>query len=509
MILPIRISIVAALAVAAGCAGTSPRSGSSVPGKVNETGVDALYARLEADGRRYEAGLAAARDGETERARTETLAALDDLRAASALCSRTPGCERDRFDSTFDRLLRLHVDGLVDAEPIADGGSVGDAPGEPVPGPGESSPVVAALPELERSITLLKGRELAEVIAVNSTVKAAIEQWLTQYRPNLVAAYVNYQYMRYRMWPEYHKAGLPEAVLFGIMAKESGGKVHAVSRSGASGPLQFMYATGLRFGMTTVDGFDQRFDPGLSARANAAYINEQLAALNNNLELVLAAYNGGEGRMRRLAGGSPSASFWDPKLYATLPVETRDYVPMVLAAAWLFLHPDRYNLEFPRIDGRPGEIVLKHPASINELTVCLGQSGGAPEGWFRTLRNLNPRFDPQQRQPPGTRLEVPVQLEAVYAASCETGPWRTLAGELRDAAVPARAVAAAARETARATARTQQRNYTVRKGDTLAAIARRTGCGTPGDIARANGIRPPHYAIRAGQTLQLPGCSSR
>ena len=46
-----------------------------------------------------------------------------------------------------------------------------------------------------------------------------------------------------------------------MLAKESGGKVHAVSRSGASGPLQFMYATGSRFGLGTVDGFDQRFDP--------------------------------------------------------------------------------------------------------------------------------------------------------------------------------------------------------------------------------------------------------
>ncbi len=505
MIQPIRLSMIAAaVALAAGCAGTPSRTGSSVPGKVNEPGVDALYARLEADARRYETGLSAARNGEVERARVDTLAALDDLRAASAQCSRTPGCERDRFDSTFDRLLRLHVDGLVDAEPIADGST----PGEPTEEAGESSPVVAALPELERSITLLKGRELAEVIAVNSTVKAAIEQWLTQYRPNLVATYVNYQFMRYRMWPEYHKAGLPEAVLFGIMAKESGGKVHAVSRSGASGPLQFMYATGLRFGMTTVDGFDQRFDPGLSARANAAYINEQLAALNNNLELVLAAYNGGEGRMRRLAGGRADASFWDPKLYATLPTETRDYVPMVLAAAWLFLHPERYNLTFPQIDGRPGRIVLAQPTSINELTVCFGQVGGATDGWFRTLRNLNPRYDPQQRQPAGTRLEVPAQLEAAYAESCAGGRWRTLAGDLRDAAVPARAMASAARDTSRDSA-PRQRAYTVRKGDTLAAIARRTGCGTPVDIARANGIRAPHYAIKPGQTLQLTGCSSR
>jgi len=120
------------------------------------------------------------------------------------------------------------------------------------------------------------------------------------------------------MWPEYEKAGLPEALLFGMLAKESGGKVHAVSRSGASGPLQFMYATGLRFGLGTVDGFDQRFDPKLSARANAAYVNEQLAIFNNQLELVIGAYNGGEGAMQRRAGrGENAQSFWSPDVYAS------------------------------------------------------------------------------------------------------------------------------------------------------------------------------------------------
>jgi membrane-bound lytic murein transglycosylase D len=176
---------------------------------------------------------------------------------------------------------------------------------------------------------------LSDLIALNDPVKVALEQWLTQLRPNLMLAYENYQYLRYRMWPEYQKAGLPEALLFGMLAKESGGKVHAVSRSGASGPLQFMYATGVRFGLGTVNGFDQRFDPQLSARANAAYLNEQLAVFNDNLELVLGAYNGGEGAMQRVANRNPEAGFWDPRIYFDLSPETRDYVPMVLAAAWL------------------------------------------------------------------------------------------------------------------------------------------------------------------------------
>ncbi len=161
-------------------------------------------------------------------------------------------------------------------------------------------------------MTLLHGQKLSELIAMNGPVKAALEMWLTQWRPQLMDAWVNYQYLRYQMWPAYEKADLPEAVLFGIMAKESGGKVHAVSRSGAAGPLQFMYATGMRFGLTSDDGFDLRFDPAASARANAEYINEQLRIFNNNLELTLGAYNGGEGRMRRTVGDDHVGEFLRP-----------------------------------------------------------------------------------------------------------------------------------------------------------------------------------------------------
>lgn len=496
-------ALVATLTACAG-AGTKPSQGRTA-GKVDEDAVNALYAQLDADARRYEAALQLGRGGEGVRARDEVKASLDDLQGAAARCDALAGCDANRFLSTYDRLLRLGVDYVAD-EAGEDAVAAGtDAPGDTA---GEDSPLVASLPALERTITLLKGRELAEIMTLNDPVKAGLEQWLTQYRPNLMAAYVQYQFMRYRMWPEYHRAGLPEALLFGMLAKESGGRVHAVSRAGASGPLQFMYATGQRFGLGSVDGFDTRFDPGLSARANAAYINEQLAIFNGNLELVVAAYNGGEGRMQRLAGRGGATSFWDPKVYGELPSETRDYVPMVLAAAWLFLHPERYRLQFPKVDGRAGNLVLKQPATLAELTVCLGNEG-VQDGWFRVLRNLNPALDPQTKLAVGTRLEVPAQLEAVYASSCTGGRWATLAGELSSATATTSAAKPAAARAARSGPSTTTRSYTVRKGDNLGAIARRSGCAKVEDLAKANGIRGPHYPIRVGQVIRLTGCSAR
>ncbi len=494
------LSIVALALSLGACAGT-PQHGNSLLGtaKPGDSSTGALYQRLDQDSKRYLDGLDLARNGQTAQAQTEMKAALDDLRAAATRCGEIHDCDQQRFVAVFDHLLRQGIGGQA-----AEGDTDGATP-EADAQSGETSPV-AALPQLGRTVTLLKGRELGDIIALNGPVKVALEEWLTQYRPNLISAYENYQYMRSRMWPEYDKAGLPEALLFGMLAKESGGKVHAVSRSGASGPLQFMYATGLRFGLGTVNGFDQRFDPQLAARANAAYINEQLAIFNNNLELVIGAYNGGEGAMQRRAGrGANALSFWSPEVYYGVSQETREYVPMVLAAAWLFMHPERYNLQWPKIPGRPGSITLKNAASIAELTVCFGQDGNVHDGWFRTLRNLNPQLDPQQQQPVGAKLAVPLRLEKVYQRDCAAGRWQKLAADLHAAVIPSpppSVAKAAPTPPQRAVVKT----YVVRKGDTLSSIARKNGGCNVQAIGAANGLRAPHYSLKLGQALKLTGC---
>ncbi|HEX5307439.1 MAG TPA: transglycosylase SLT domain-containing protein [Dyella sp.] len=478
----------AVLTLLAGCA--------SAPGKAPvSSSLNALYGQLDAASKGYEHALQQAREGDDEASQKTLVASLDQLKKASAQCDSTPGCEPQRFYAVFDRLLRLK-----------DGSAIGD---EGLQTAGESAspegPAVgaASLPQAQRSVTLLHGQKLSELIAMNGPVKAALEMWLTQWRPNLMDAWVNYQYLRFEMWPQYQKADLPEAVLFGILAKESGGKVHAVSRSGAAGPLQFMYATGVRFGLNSDSGFDTRFDPAESARANAEYLNEQLRVFNDNLELTLGAYNGGEGRMRRIAGDRPGVSFYDPSVYNELSQETRDYVPSVLAAAWLFLHPQSYNLRFPKVDGRPGQVTLKRAASLSELTVCLGNAGDMPEGWFRTLRNLNPRLDPESQQPVGTTLHLPKALEAAYASRCVDGPWPILAADLHNAVVPRPSEAAPAPRRA-ATSSKGNRRYRVRRGDTLISIVHRLHCSSVREVAEANQL--DRHQIRAGQVLTVPDC---
>ncbi|OOG47103.1 transglycosylase SLT domain-containing protein [Rhodanobacter sp. C01] len=457
--------------------------------------VNALYAELDQASKGYEVALQQSHAGDAEASQLTLTRSLDQLKEASARCGNTPGCDPQRFFSVFDRLLRLKDGDFGDGTDL----NSDVDPSQAALAAGKTG--AASLPAAQRSVTLLHGQKLSELIAMNGPVKAALEMWLTQWRPQLMDAYVNYQYLRYQMWPQYQKADLPEALLFGIMAKESGGKVHAVSRSGAAGPLQFMYATGMRFGLGMDNGFDTRFDPQASARANAEYLNEQLQIFNNNLELTIGAYNGGEGRMRRLVGDDTSVSFYDPRIYNQLSQETRDYVPAVLAAAWLFLHPDSYNLRFPRVDGVPGSITLQRPTSLSELTVCLGSADGMSDGWFRTLRNLNPRLDPQVTQPAGVQLQLPKPLEKAYASRCVDGPWPILAHDLHSAVVP---VVDAPPSPPPAPVVRRDRSYKVRRGDTLVSIVRNLHCSSVQEVAEMNGLKHHHIAI--GQVLKLPVC---
>ncbi len=476
--------------------------------------VDALYVRLEADTARYNAGLDSIARGDGDGGRKATAAASTDLLDASSKCQVTASCDSARFIAAYDALLTRQASELNnDGEGFAEVEDKNSASGVARDG---ISPVIKNLPAASRPVAMLKGRDMREIITLNEPMKAALTEWLTSNRAQLIDAWENYQYMRQLMWPEYERAGLPEALLFGIMAQESGGKVHAVSRSGAAGLLQFMPATGAAYGLGLSNGFDTRYDPTLSTRANVQYFNARFAELGNNLELSVAAYNGGEGRVARLYNNTGGKGFWDPQVYSQLPPETRDYVPRVLAAAWLFLNAREYGLQFPRVNaGEPQQLNLARATSLNELTICLGNNG-VRDGWFRALRNLNARYEPHDVIAAGTVLRVPPYVMHLYRPNCVDNNTRAqLAADLAAArkpmvvAPPPPQVRVAVEEEPRPRGHDKGKagSYTVGHGDTLEEVADRKDCDTH-ELARANGIRAP-YRLRKGQKIKLVGCSRR
>ena len=147
-------------------------------------------------------------------------------------------------------------------------------------------------------------------------------------------------------------------------------------------------------------------------------MNEHLRKFHNSLEKTLAAYNGGENRMLGLQK-NPGKSVWDKNIFYALPKETREYVPKVLAAAaWLFMHPEQYRVEFTKVNNTLTDLAITKHTSLSELTLCLGQKG-ASDGWFRTLRNLNPTIRPEDVIEPGNMLLVPEEMKPIYQTQCD------------------------------------------------------------------------------------------
>ena len=476
----------------------------------DQAGVDALTQRMEAAEKRYREALV--KIGNNDPSGTaEGNAALEDMEDVISACLRQKGCSVPTMLATYKRLLKLNADAEAEAA---------DAPSDE-DGDDHASVLAADVPEAARAAQLLADdHRFDRMVQYNPAVQAGIRRWLTDMRPALIDSYENYQYMRHLMWPQYERAGLPEALLFGIMAKESNGKVHVSSRAGAAGPMQFMYATGRRFGLgPDATGFDTRFDPRAAAEASAAYLNERMGELNRSIELALAAYNGGEGRALRVYQGGGGRGFWDADIYSQFPPETRDYVPMVVAAAWLFLHPKEYGITFPKVDAKPAPLKLARAASIYELTICLG-NGGTREGFMRALRNLNPRYEADSWLPAGTTINATTKIAGLYNRYCTQGARADLAHQLV-VSDPASAIVRSGPEIAlasggtavvaspapeKAPAKPAPRDHRVRGGETLTAIAQRFQCDLK-DLAKANGIKAPRYSIRPGQKLSLVGCS--
>ncbi|MFC0679169.1 transglycosylase SLT domain-containing protein [Lysobacter korlensis] len=489
----------------------------------DQAAVDALNQRMQAAEARYREALVDAANAGPD-ARKAADAALEDMEDAITACGKQRGCSMQNMLASFKRLLKANSDAPRTDEDI-DTTLV------------DETPESGSVPDSAAAAALLTpdGERFKQMVQYNPAVQAGIRRWLTDMRVTLIQSHENYQHMQHLMSPAFKRSGLPEALLFGIMAKESNGKVHVGSRAGAVGPLQFMPATGKRFGLgPDGTGFDTRYDPQAAANAAAAYLNERFRELDSNIEMSLAAYNGGEGRARRVYRESGGRSFWDADVYNQFPAETKDYVPMVIAAAWLYLHPKEYGLTFPKVDTRPATIRLARSASIYELTICLG-NGGTRDGYMRVLRNLNPRFEADQMIPAGTSMNVTTKMVGLYNRWCTQGQRADLARTLvtsdpntaivrRGAAVPVPPIApppkveapapdakpeptASATRPARDKKPAAPREYKVQPGETLTSIASKFECKI-GALADANKVPAPRYMIRPGQRLKLDGCGS-
>jgi membrane-bound lytic murein transglycosylase D len=142
---------------------------------------------------------------------------------------------------------------------------------------------------------------------------------------------------------EFREQGLPLDLAY-IPLVESAFKNTARSRVKAMGMWQFMSYTGREHGLTLNWYVDERQDPEKATKAAAQYLKTLGKMFDGDWHLALASYNGGPARVQRAMRRSRKDDFWELTTSSRyLPRETREYVPMILAAIVIAKNPAQYG----------------------------------------------------------------------------------------------------------------------------------------------------------------------
>ena len=268
----------------------------------------------------------------------------------------------------------------------------------------------------------------------------------------------------------FKEAGLPLDLAY-IPVIESGFKTNALSKASAKGPWQFMRATASEQGLKTDWYVDERSDPEKATVAAAKYLKILHDMFDGDWHLVLAAYNGGLGRVQRAMKRSGEEDFWAlSRGTRYLPRETREYVPLILAAIIVAKNPAQYGFDIT------AENPIEYETVVVPKAVDLRRVAEWTERSIDEIQALNPEL---------RRWTTPLKSE--YELKVPKGTagdfTRRLAG-----ATPGELSALTW--------------YTVRRGESLATIARKLKVNRV-DLAEANHLSTKSR-VSTGQALVVP-----
>ena len=270
--------------------------------------------------------------------------------------------------------------------------------------------------------------------------------------------------------------GMPTDLVYLAMI-ESGFNVKARSHAAAVGPWQFIKPTAKRYGLRVDSWVDERMDPKKSTEAAANYLSD-LYAMFQNWELAAAGYNCGEDRVQNAIDKYQINDFWQISEF-TLPRETKNYVPKLMAALIIAKDPAKYGfVGISYHEPVPYETIRVAPQKkLSDIARVIAVSP-------TKLKELNPALI-HDATPPGN--PYPIHVPVGYAS---------IVGQKQQQ------IASLANVNPQIAKKSRNYRHKVRRGDTLGKIARKYGTSVS-KIKRANGLRSS--TIRVGQRLKIPG----
>jgi membrane-bound lytic murein transglycosylase D len=472
------VVVLATAFLATACASSTKRAGQVAPATVKQpVAVEATVAATPVD---RVAELLLTADGHFETGRRElSLGHLAKAKAAfnaslEVLLESAPGTRddariREHFDRLVDRIAALELtalatgDGFTEraAEPASIDQLLAITTFDTTP-PAETTAqnVQADLEQTTHDLPIpLNDRVLRYVELFQGRLREFLAEGLqrgAQYLPMIQNVF--------------RAEGLPLDLAY-VPLIESAFKPTALSRAKARGVWQFMKGTGVENGLAQDWYIDERSDPEKATVAAARYF-KTLHKMFGDWHLAMASYNGGPGRMQRAIKRSGRDDFW--RLTATsryLPRETREYVPMILAAVIIAKNPVKYGFEVTAVTAAATETVAIPPAvDLRRVAEWAGIS-------VDEIQQLNPEL---------RRWTTPLRGQD-YALTVPQGAGEPIRERL----------AAAAPGTLNAL-----QWHTVKRGETLTTISRKLRVSRT-DLAEANYLKPASR-VAAGQRLLVP-----
>ena len=340
------------------------------------------------------------------------------------------------------------------------------------------------------------------------------------------------------------REGMPEDLVYVAMI-ESGFHLHARSWANAVGPWQFISETGRRYSLRIDQWIDERKDPVKATTAAALYMKELYGMFKGDWYLAAAGYNAGENKILRAINMYNTSNFWELSQGSYLKRETKEYVPKLLAAAIIAKDPARYGFS---------DVAYLPPIEFDTVTIPsrtnLDLAAKSCGTTFETIKELNPDLrhwctppnypDYQLKIPKGTKQRFEAEFAKIpenqrftekilytrykagkrdslksVARRFDTTPaalaeLNSLSAKSRLAGksliVPARQTVDFSHEgrtprTARAAASkgNYSKYYTVKKGDTLGALAKRFNV-TPKLLTAWNNLKTT-VALKPGRRI--------
>lgn len=309
--------------------------------------------------------------------------------------------------------------------------------------------------------------------------EAVVNRELTRYTKAL--PYTEQMAFRARMYlyfivSETQKRGMPSELAL-LPFVESAFQPEALSRSKAAGLWQFLPSTGDIFDLRQSSWRDDRLDVIESTRAALDY----LQYLHNQFEdwhLALAAYNWGEGSVRRAIAANAARGKPTDYMSLPLPKETARYVPKLLAIKKLIEDPDRYGLKLPAIANEPYFVRVNKNRDLD-----LETAAQLAETDLQEFRLLNPSFNrPVVVAAHQGAILIPAAKADAFVSNLIN--WQATGKPLSNWST-----------------------YTVKKGESLKAIAKRFGM-TEEELRAANKI-PKNRRVQIGSTLLVKDAQAK